>query len=42
VRNINNDTLIKIINEITRDEKEHVEELTRALIILDKDEYGTL
>jgi len=42
VRNLNNSTLVKIINEITRDEKEHVEELTRALVILDKDNYGTL
>ncbi|WP_346938545.1 ferritin-like domain-containing protein [uncultured Clostridium sp.] len=42
VRNLNNSTLAKIINEITRDEKEHVEELTRALVILDKDNYGTL
>ena len=32
----------EIINEITRDEKEHVEELTRALLILDKDTYGDL
>jgi len=42
VRNLDNSTLVKIINEITRDEKEHVEELTRALVILDKDNYGTL
>lgn len=42
VRNLNNSTLIKIINDITRDEKEHVEKLTRTLVILEKDNYGTL
>lgn len=31
-----------IINEITKDEKEHVEELTRALVILDMETYGPI
>ena len=40
--NIPNSTIVKIIKEITRDEKEHVEELTKALTILDKDKYGPI
>lgn len=40
--NTKNDEIFNIIKDITRDEKEHVEELTRALIILDKDKYGPL
>ncbi|MEW8955259.1 ferritin family protein [Clostridium sp.] len=32
----------KIIKDITKDEKEHVEELTRALMILDEDTYGPI
>lgn len=42
VNNINNNKVIRMINEVIRDEKEHVEELTRALIILDKDSYEPL
>ncbi|HEY5525067.1 MAG TPA: ferritin family protein [Clostridium sp.] len=40
--NLSDNTISKIIKEIIKDEKEHVEELTRALIILDKDKYGDL
>lgn len=35
-------TLFNLIKKITSDEKEHVEELTKALVILDKDEYGPI
>ncbi|WP_238918345.1 ferritin-like domain-containing protein [Clostridium sp. YIM B02555] len=42
VDNLTDENLIRIINEIIRDEKEHVEKLSRALIILDKDRYGDL
>lgn len=40
--NIHSNTLFQLIKKITSDEKEHVEELTKALVILDKDEYGPL
>lgn len=40
--NLSDHTISRIIKEIIKDEKEHVEELTRALIILDKDKYGDL
>ncbi|ADL53712.1 ferritin family protein [Clostridium cellulovorans] len=40
--NTQNKALFKLIKEVTSDEKEHVEELTRALILLDKDKYGPL
>lgn len=42
IANIENPSIKKIIKEITRDEKEHVEELTKALIILDTDKYGPI
>ena len=42
ILNIKDDYIISIIKEITKDEKEHVEELTRALVLLDKDSYGPL
>ena len=42
VMNLCDENIAKIIKEIIKDEKEHVEELTRALIILDKDKYGDL
>ena len=32
----------KIINSITKEEKEHVEELTKVLVLLDKDTYGPI
>ena len=40
--NLSDNIISRIIKEIIKDEKEHVEELTRALIILDKDKYGDL
>jgi rubrerythrin len=40
--NIEDNYTSKIIKEIIRDEKEHVEELTTALMTLDKDKYGEL
>ncbi len=42
VSNLESGSIVGVIKEIIRDEKEHTEELTRALIILDKDNYGTL
>jgi len=42
VSNLESGSIVGVIKEIIRDEKEHSEELTRALIILDKDNYGTL
>lgn len=42
IENLNDENMIRIINEIIRDEKEHTEELSRALILLDKDKYGEL
>lgn len=37
--NISDNYLIDIISKITSDEKEHVEELTLVLMLLDKDSY---
>ncbi|PRR83706.1 ferritin family protein [Clostridium vincentii] len=42
ILNLSDNTIRRIIKEIITDEKEHVEELTRVLIILDKDKYGNL
>lgn len=42
IANISDNYLIDIISNITSDEKEHVEELTLALILLDKDSYGPI
>lgn len=42
VEQICDEYINKIINSITKEEKEHVEELTRILILLDKDTYGPL
>jgi len=42
LNNIESKEVFNLVKKITMDEKEHVEELTRALIILDKDEYGPL
>ena len=42
LNNVQSQKLFKLIKKITLDEKEHVEELTKALVILDKDEYGPL
>ena len=40
--NIDNKELSVLIKSIAKDEKEHAEELTKALVILDKDEYGPI
>ena len=42
LNNVQSQKLFKLIKRITLNEKEHVEELTKALVILDKDEYGPL
>lgn len=42
IANISDDFLISLINEITNDEREHIEELTFCLTFLDKDKYGPL
>ena len=40
--NTQNKDLFNLIKQITSAEKEHVEELTMALILLDKDKYGPI
>jgi len=40
--NLSDNIINRIIKEIIKDEKEHVEELTRALVILDKDKYSNI
>lgn len=40
--NMEDSNIIKLIKDITRDEKEHVEELTKVLTLLDKDKYGPI
>lgn len=40
--NIDNKELSVLIKSIAKDEKEHTEELTKALVILDRDEYGPI
>lgn len=42
IDNLTDKRLITIISGIAKDEKEHVEELTLALTILDKDKYGPI
>lgn len=42
LNDIESKELFNLIKKITHDEKEHVEELTKALVILDKDEYGPI
>ncbi|KMT21976.1 ferritin family protein [Clostridium cylindrosporum] len=42
IENLCDKNLIKLIKKITKDEKEHVEELTLALTLLDKDHYGPI
>lgn len=39
ISHLSDEKLINLICHITKDEKEHTEELTRALLILDKDKY---
>ena len=42
IANIDDTTLRDLISRIIRDEKHHVEELTKVLVTLDKDRYGSL
>ena len=42
IENLDDEVLKELVREITREEKEHTEELTRALILLDKDTYGPI
>lgn len=42
IENLCEKDLIKLITKITKDEKEHIEELTLALTLLDKDNYGPI
>ncbi|MBN1045599.1 ferritin-like domain-containing protein [Clostridium botulinum] len=42
IENLENEKAIELIKEIIKDEKEHVEELTKALTILDKDKYDDI
>lgn len=39
IENLDNAKAIELIKEITKEEKEHVEELTKILAILDRDKY---
>lgn len=42
IQHLDREDLKEIVEEITNEEKEHVEELTRALILLDKNKYGPI
>ncbi|WP_315080466.1 ferritin family protein [uncultured Clostridium sp.] len=42
IENLENEKAIELIKEIIKEEKEHIEELTKALVILDKDKYNNL
>lgn len=42
IEHLDDEEIIDVIKYVTREEKEHVEELTKALLILDKDSYGTI
>ncbi|OSA88335.1 UNVERIFIED_ORG: rubrerythrin [Clostridium botulinum] len=42
IENLENEKAIELIKEIIKDEKEHVEELTKTLTILDKDKYDDI
>ena len=42
ISNLKDEKIIEIIRHITKEEKEHTEELTKALTILDKDKYRPL
>lgn len=42
LKNIEDKDLLKMIKDITKEEKEHVEELTLALLRLDSDKYGPI
>ncbi|MBY0756757.1 ferritin-like domain-containing protein [Clostridium sardiniense] len=42
INNIKDQSIVCIINQIIREEKEHVEELTKALTTIDEDSYGPI
>ena len=42
INKIEDKCLVKMIRDITKEEKEHVEELTLALMRLDSDKYGPI
>ncbi|WP_338587090.1 ferritin-like domain-containing protein [Clostridium baratii] len=42
VEHLEDKEIIDVVRHVTREEKEHVEELTKALLILDKDSYGPI
>ena len=42
VEHLDDKEIIDVVRHVTREEKEHVEELTKALLILDKDSYGPI
>ena len=42
IENLENEKAIELIKEIIKDEKEHVEELTKVLTLLDKDKYDDI
>ena len=42
VEHLDDKEIIDVVRYVTREEKEHVEELTKALLILDKESYGPI
>lgn len=42
ISHLRDEKLIELIRHITKEEKEHTEELTKALTILDKDKYESI
>ncbi|MGG7078985.1 ferritin family protein [Clostridium sardiniense] len=42
LKSIKDQSVVCIINQIIKDEKEHVEELTKALTTIDEDSYGPI
>ena len=42
VEHLEDKEIIDVVRHVTREEKEHVEKLTKALLILDKDSYGPI
>lgn len=42
IEHLDDKEIIDVVRYVAREEKEHVEELTKALLILDKDSYGPI
>lgn len=42
IENIKDQSVVSVISQIIREEKEHVEELTKALTTIDEDSYGPI